>query len=52
MSTKNNRTKKMQLIVEIIGVTLKKHELLDIINMNDVQFEYFYQQELNEINSI
>jgi hypothetical protein len=42
----------MQLIIEIIGETLKRQEILDIINMNDTQFEYFYQEELGLINSI
>ena len=35
-----SRNDKMQVLMSIIGETLKKHEIIAIINMSDEVFDY------------
>lgn len=47
-----NRNDKMKLLISIIGETLKKHEIIDIINMSNNAFDYYYKEEINHINRL
>ena len=47
-----NRTKKTQVLISLIGEAIKKHEIIDIINMNDKNFNYYYENEINLINNL
>lgn len=46
-----NRTKKTQILISLIGEAIKKYEIIDIINMNDTSFNYFYETEMQIFNN-
>jgi|14BtaG_2_1085337.scaffolds.fasta_scaffold24217_2 hypothetical protein len=47
-----DRTKKTKILISLIGESIKKSEIINIINMSDNSFDYYYKSEMNIIKEI
>ena len=47
-----DRTKKTKILISLIGESIKKSEIINIINMSDDSFNYYYKSEMNIIKEI
>ena len=47
-----SRTKKMKTLIWIKGEPFKRSQIIDVVNMNDEDFNYYYENEVKKINSI